>query len=65
MQEDSPYSNAIEPVSVTSAKTLEMDDWDCQRSYGANDMDANDSQTWRQVQPAKDDSAIPALIDLT
>ena len=41
------------------------DDGDCRRLYRANDMDANDSQTSRQVQKIDDDSVIPCQHDKT
>ena len=41
------------------------DDGDYRRSYEANDMDANDSQTSRQVQKVDDNSVIPCQHDKT
>jgi len=52
--------------TVVPEGSMEMDDdGDCRRAYQADDMDANDGQTSRQVQMVNNDSAIPCQHDKT
>jgi len=54
----------METVVLEGSVEME-DDEDCQRAYGADDMDANECQTSLQVQMVNDDSAIPCQHDET